>query len=182
MKVIIGLGNPDTKYQNTIHNVGRIYLDSLKDIMSSNGTQQSAWEQNSKLLSYISKVSYGLNDLLLVKPTTYMNNSGQAVSKIINYYNVFLSDVLVVHDDVDLNKNTYKLVYNSSSAGHHGIEDIFNHLHTQEFWRLRIGVGRPLNNKFDVHDYVLSSLSTEDKNYIFNLKIDPIKRFLDHSH
>jgi PTH1 family peptidyl-tRNA hydrolase len=146
MKIIVGLGNPGEQYKNTRHNAGWLALDNFLG--------QVKWSKNNKFRALI----YKDGDLLFVKPLTFMNDSGQAVKNILNYYKLLpkklglitskdsdLSDVLtVIHDDLDLNFNTYKIVTNSGSAGHRGVQSIMNYLKTKKFNRLRLGIKNEL--------------------------------------
>ncbi len=158
-KIIIGLGNIGDAYVNTKHNAGFIILDNF-------ATQQSlTWQHESKLSCMITKA----NNIILAKPTTFMNKSGTCVAKIMAYYKVEPSEIIVLHDDVDLQPLSYKFKFGSSAAGHHGVLDIIEKLGTQDFWRLRIGVGRPLDTRFDVGDFVLDKLSKDELEYIKNI-------------
>ncbi len=158
MKLIVGLGNPGEKYKNTRHNVGFMAVEKIAE--NNNGM----WEFEKKFNSEICR----FGDTLLAKPHTFMNNSGEAVSKIVNYFDVDLNDLIIVHDEVDLEEGETRFKKGSGDAGHHGVIDIINKLGTQDFWRFRIGVGRPKSNKFEVNDYVLSvfkpDLTTITKN------------------
>ncbi len=151
-KLVVGLGNPGKKYLNTKHNIGFYILDTLL-------TQENPiWLGKKDLKSEIFK----LNNTVFAKPQTYMNASGEAVSKLIHFYKFDISQLVVIHDDADLGLGRIKFAKNSSSAGHHGIESIAQMLGTLDFARLRVGVGRPENSKFDLHDYVLSDCIQEE--------------------
>lgn len=161
-KLIVGLGNPGKKYENTNHNVGFMYLDNLalKNSLS--------WNENSKFKSLLCS-----NDnYIFCKPLTYMNLSGSAVSSVSKYYDVSVNDILIVHDDVDLAPLSSKFVFNRGAGGHHGVEDIIAKLGTKEFYRLRLGIGRPAEKKYDVSSYVLSKVDDELKDYILNLDLE----------
>ena len=160
MKLLIGLGNPGEKYAGTRHNVGFEFLDKL----------QSTWnfptfELNSKFNSLVSKGSYKIQDtkyeILLAKPQTFMNLSGQAVKSILDFYKLSPEDILVVHDDKDILLGEFRLATDSSSAGHNGVQNIIDNLGTQKFKRLRIGVGTETNLPTDV--FVLQKFSDEEK-------------------
>ena len=156
-KIVVGLGNPGSKYQNTLHNVGLLILDNFF-------VQDSTlWQKESQFHSYVARN----NSTFFVKPQTYMNDSGKAISKILNFYKKSPQDLVVIHDDVDLPFSQIKLVKNRGTAGHHGIEDTSAKLGTLDFYRIRIGVGRPENNLFDVHDYVLSNIDDAKKAQLF---------------
>lgn len=152
MKLIVGLGNPGEKYKNNRHNAGFLAIDS---IAAANG---GIWSLEDKFNAEICK----LDDTMLVKPHTFMNNSGEAVSQIVNFYHINLNDLTIIHDDVDMEFGTTRLKKGMSSGGHHGVENIIEKLGTKEFWRLKIGVGRPENSKFDVEDWVLTDFAPDE--------------------
>lgn len=154
MKLVAGLGNPGQKYKNNRHNSGFIVLDELVKSLNSD------WSYNKKILSDILQAKE--NGFILLKPQTFMNNSGEAISKALEFYNLQTSDLVVVHDDVDLEPLQFRLSTNSSSAGHHGVEDIIDKLGTHDFKRLRIGIGRPVENTGNVEKYVLEDFSAVD--------------------
>ena len=147
MKLIVGLGNPGKEYINTRHNVGFIVVDNyLKDVN---------WKKEKDALTYVTNIEG--EKVCFLKPQTFMNLSGNAVLRIVNYYDIDIKDILVIHDDLDLSIGTYKLKVNSSSGGHNGINNIIELLHTDEFARLKIGIGKDIN--IPTVDYVLSKLS-----------------------
>ena len=113
------------------------------------------WLDETKFNSHV----FRLDDAIFAKPQTFMNRVGDAVSKLATFYKIKHEDILVVHDDVDLKLGDFKFKKGSASAGHHGVEDIVSKLGDNNFWRLRIGVGRPEDARFDVEDYVLEQLS-----------------------
>lgn len=147
MKLIVGLGNPDTKYQNTRHNVGFMAVDTLADQAGLD------WRLDKQFNAYIAKGA----DYFLVKPATYMNNSGQAVRKIMAYYHLLpdkqtndadlTAQLTVIHDDLDIALGKHKIAINGSAAGHNGVQSIINHLNTARFIRLRLGIASPALDK-----------------------------------
>lgn len=151
-KIIIGLGNPGKKYEITKHNAGFLVLD---EVVKGKGKK---WKKQEKFKAAMVEDS----QYRFFKPLTYMNNSGQAVSKITSFYRTDPKELVVVHDDVDLPPMEYKLHFGRGSAGHRGVEDIIQKLGTDQFWRVRIGIGRPDNPSYDVEDYVLSDFSDEE--------------------
>jgi len=151
VKLIVGLGNPGEKYKNNRHNVGFVLIDKYAK------EHGLVWEENSKLKALTCKVE----DKLLVKPQTFMNNSGESVSQIINFYKIDPEDLTVIHDDVDLPLGEVKKQFASGAAGHHGVESIISCLGTKEFWRVRIGVGRP-SGGMQVEDFVLQDFLKEE--------------------
>jgi PTH1 family peptidyl-tRNA hydrolase len=173
MHIITALGNPGEKFKNTRHNAGFMLLDK---IVSDKGL---SWKEKSKWQCNIAEDS----EYLYVKPTTYMNNSGESVRKIIDYYkllpkklgliavkNYNLSgNLTVVHDEVDLPFGKYKISNNSRSAGHRGVESIIKHLKTKNFRRLRIGVMGEKPKQMPLKNYVLSHFTKEELNTIDNI-------------
>ena len=161
IKVIVGLGNPGKKYINTRHNAGFILLDKLAN------DNDLVWKFEKKFNSETTK----FGNIFLVKPQTFMNRVGPSASAIIGYYGIHSNELLVVHDDVDLERESYKLVNNRGSAGHKGVKDIIAKLGTQDFWRLRIGIGRPEQASFEIDDYVLGSLDTSEISFMESIDI-----------
>ena len=152
MKLIIGLGNPGKKYENTRHNVGFRVIDALAKEMGSN-----TWKSEHQALT-----AQGMLDgqkVLLVKPQTFMNLSGDAVWALLRYYSDRIEDFLVVYDDLDLSVGALRFRQKGSSGGHNGIKSIIGRLHSEEFDRLKIGIGRP---HFNTVDHVLAPFSKED--------------------
>jgi PTH1 family peptidyl-tRNA hydrolase len=146
MLLIIGLGNPEKQHEKNRHNTGFIILEELRKLWSF-----PDFKFEKKLNSEISinpllppgegarRADEG-QKIILAKPQTFMNNSGVAVKKIMDFYKLTPRDIIVVHDDLDINLGVFRIANNSSSAGHKGIEDIINKLGTQEFKRIRIGI------------------------------------------
>ncbi len=158
MKLIIGLGNPGKDYQNTRHNVGFLILDNYLGNVD--------WKEKFNALYFEKRINS--EKVVFVKPLTFMNLSGNAVVKYVNYYNVNIDDILVIQDDLDLPFSTYKLKKNSSAGGHNGIKSIINCLGSQDFLRLKIGVSN--NKSIDTKDYVLGRFSKEEKDKLDSLQ------------
>lgn len=137
MKAIIGLGNPGIKYKKTRHNIGFMAIDFLQKKM-----KLQKLNFNKKFNSEISKTSH----LLLAKPQTFMNNSGDAVYKILSFYKITSEDLVVIHDDIDLEFGTLRESKNRGSAGHNGVQSIIDKIKTKNFTRFRIGIGKPPQN------------------------------------
>jgi len=136
MKLIIGLGNPGKQYENTRHNVGFMILDRFREIANF-----SDFKMNEKFNSYIAEKKDGSGEkILLVKPMQFMNRSGQAVRAIMDFYKVPIENIVVIHDDLDINVGEYKISEDSSAAGHNGVQDIIDKISTQKFKRIRIGI------------------------------------------
>ena len=151
MKLIVGLGNPGDKYQHTRHNIGFIYLDNLV------AQKNLQWSFEKKFNAYLVKDL----DIVYLKPQTYMNNSGDSVAKVLSYFDIFPVEMHVVHDEIDFSVGQFKHEFGRGSAGHNGVEDIINRIASKEFWRLRIGVGRPLDERQEIHDFVLGEADKE---------------------
>lgn len=137
MILIVGLGNPGEKYQNTRHNLGFRVLDELLRKMTPVG--KTDWEENKRFNSLSSKIG----ELILTKPQTFMNASGYAVSQMSQFYKIKSEDIWVIHDDVDLPLGKIKIRLGGAAAGHHGVESIIEKLGTDKFVRFRLGVGHP---------------------------------------
>lgn len=151
MKLLVGLGNPGEKYAATRHNLGFMVLDQLT----------ADWQSQQKFKSLIAKKG----DLLLVKPQTMMNDSGLAVAKLACFYKVKPDEIWVIHDDLDLNLGKAKIKKGGASAGHHGVESIVKEMGTDQFWRVRLGIGRPLLQD-QTEDYVLSKFKPNELNKV----------------
>ncbi len=148
MKLVIGLGNPGPQYEYTRHNVGFRVVDKL--------AKKLGWhwnEQRSRAM--LTSGMIGGEKVVLAKPLTYMNLSGQSVGELVRWYKIQPEDILVVYDELDLPIGTIRLRPQGSAGGHNGVESIIAHLHTNEFPRLRVGIGRPTNNHMDGAAYVL---------------------------
>lgn len=135
MKLIAGLGNIGEKYTWTRHNVGFMVLDKLA-IMN-----DISFKENKKLQCYITKLRFGLDDILLIKPTTYMNLSGNAISAVMNYYKIEKDDLLVVYDDLSIELGKIRFRPSGSDGGHNGIKSIIKSMNSSEFARLKVGIG-----------------------------------------
>jgi PTH1 family peptidyl-tRNA hydrolase len=148
MKLVVGLGNPGIQFANTRHNVGFRVVDKLAAKLG------WKWSEH-KSRGILASDTIGSEKVILVKPLTYMNLSGQAVGELARWYKVQPEDILVVYDDLDLPVGKLRLRAKGSAAGHNGLEDIIDHLHTNEFPRLRVGIGRPAHQRKGGKDYVL---------------------------
>jgi len=163
MKLIIGLGNPDKEYNNTRHNVGFMAIDFVWSMWQKE-YDFSAWSANKKLSAEISEGKIGKEKIILAKPLTYMNNSGIAVGALAKYYKIKPENIIVIHDDLDIRQGEYKVQRNRSSAGHNGIKSIIEHLGTQDFHRIRIGIGREKKeSQGDSADFVLNRFTATEK-------------------
>lgn len=152
MRLIIGLGNPTEKYQNTRHNVGFMVLEKIIQKKGLTFSLQSEFESKIAELDIDGKAK-------LVQPQTYMNNSGRAVIKIKNYFKINSENIWVISDDVDLELGKIRIGLGGSSAGHKGVQSIIDNI-GQNFWRLRVGVGK--NDKIPTEKWVLENFSKKE--------------------
>ena len=149
MKLIVGLGNPGPQYEHTRHNAGFRVVDKLATKLG------WKWTERHKR-AILASGTIGTEKVILVKPITFMNLSGEAVGELVRWYKVQPEDVLVVCDDLDLPVGKVRLRASGSAGGQKGLDDIILHLHTNQIPRVRIGIGRPANNRKDHKSYVLS--------------------------
>ncbi len=180
MKIIAGLGNPGKEYEHSRHNMGFDVIDILADRY-----KVSVWK--SDLKSEIATIIAGGEKVLLVKPQTYMNLSGEAVGAIAKYYKVDLDDIYIVCDDLDLPPGKTRIRKKGSAGGHNGIKSLISHLGSEEFNRFRIGVGHPKDGH-TVVDHVLTRPYGDDVALIEEAKIhtadsieDALKNGVDHA-
>lgn len=152
MKLVVGLGNPGKKYEKTRHNVGFMAIDFLQKKLGA-----PDFKLNKKCKSEISKT----DGLILAKPQTFMNNSGEAVAKLLSFYKIEPEKLTIIHDDLDLELEVARESKNRGSAGHNGVQSIIDALGTKSFARLRIGVGRP-PEKIPPEDFVLQKFEKEE--------------------
>ncbi len=137
MKLIAGLGNPGEKYEKTRHNLGFVVLDAL--LQKLEPVEKTSWKKDKKFNSQLFIIN---PQLLLAKPQTMMNSSGQAVQKIARFYRIKPEDIWIVYDDVDILLGRIKIRQGGAAAGHHGVESIIEHLGTDDFVRFRLGIGK----------------------------------------
>lgn len=148
LRLVVGLGNPGEKYASTRHNVGFDWLDRLA------GSQRVAFTLETRFRGLCARIMHGDTDIWLLKPQTYMNVSGMSVAAVCRYYKIAPEQMLVVHDELDLQPGIIKLKSGGGTGGHNGLKSIVADLSSQVFWRLRIGVGHP-GDRNQVVDYVL---------------------------
>jgi len=163
MHLIVGLGNIGEKYQLTRHNVGFLVIDEMTKSLTSSNINKSNFKAN------VLKSGYNL----YVKPTTYMNNSGQAVVAIKDYYKIDIEDIIVIHDDLDLPFGTVKFKVGGGHGGHNGLRSLDSHI-GKDYIRVRIGIGKP-EDKSQVANYVLSNFSKEELNKLEGIITHTIK-------
>jgi PTH1 family peptidyl-tRNA hydrolase len=158
ISVIIGLGNPGEQYTKTRHNAGFWVIDSLAQ------SAGAALKAEKKVLGDVAQVSLGFSNIRLFKPATYMNESGQAIRRLLDFYKLSPEQMLVVHDELDLPPGTNRLKLGGGHGGHNGLRDIISHC-GKDFLRLRIGIGHP-GDKSQVTGYVLRNPGSKERDLI----------------
>ena len=157
MKLLIFLGNPGIQYEKTRHNIWFIIGDELAYRRNC-----EIRKTNKEAKALISSTLYDDEKILLVKPQTYMNLSGQSVSFLQSFYKVDLKDIILIHDDIDLPTGTIRYKFGGSSGGQNGIKDTIIKLGNDQFARIKVGIGRPLHPDISIADYVLGKLNKEE--------------------
>ncbi|HJV51379.1 MAG TPA: aminoacyl-tRNA hydrolase [Noviherbaspirillum sp.] len=159
IRLIVGLGNPGPEYEQTRHNAGFWVVDNLAG---------SALSRESRFNALAARVRIAGQEVWLLEPQTYMNRSGQSVGAIARFYKIAPDEILVVHDELDLPPGSAKIKKGGSSGGHNGLKDITAALGTQDYWRLRIGIGHPrsMNLQQQVVDFVLHRPRKEEQELI----------------
>ncbi len=154
MKLIVGLGNPGREYEHTRHNAGFETMDEIAKNVSASITQK-------KFKALIDKVNLHGESVLLMKPQTYMNNSGEALRAAMDFYHIEPKDLIVIYDDLDLPVGKLRLRQKGSAGGHNGIKSIIAHIKTQEFDRIRVGIDK--DARIPTVDWVLGKIRKEDE-------------------
>ncbi|MDD4110647.1 MAG: aminoacyl-tRNA hydrolase [Clostridia bacterium] len=172
MKLIVGLGNPEKKYEETYHNIGFKFIDKLADKL-----EIKINRGHCKSLIGEEKIDLGkgIEKIILAKPLTYMNLSGEAVVELKNKYKIDIKDIYVICDDIDLPIGIFRYREKGSAGTHNGLRNIIQLLGDENFKRIRIGIGK--DERMDLADYVLSKISQENKEKI-NSVIDESISFL----
>lgn len=159
IKIVVGLGNPGQQYHRTRHNVGFWFVDSL-------AVQENIeWQLSKKYNAQIASVNLPCGVVTLLKPMTYMNKSGSSVASYMRYNAIAADELLVIHDELDFLPGTVKLKKEGGHAGHNGLRDIIAQLNSNQFLRMRIGIGRPIGRQ-SVADFVLTAPAQEDREKI----------------
>jgi len=148
IKLIVGLGNPGKEYERTRHNAGYWWVDAIA------AARRATWKKETKFSGWTTRVDEDGAEFLLLKPSTYMNESGRSASAVMRFFKIEPGQMLVVHDELDLPPGAVKMKRGGGTGGHNGLADIADALDTKDFWRLRIGIGHP-GDKDLVADYVL---------------------------
>jgi PTH1 family peptidyl-tRNA hydrolase len=168
IRLIVGLGNPGKEYEKTRHNAGFRWVDAIAE------RKHASWKRETKFSGYTAKVEEDGHDFSLLKPSTYMNESGRSVSAFLRFFRIEPAQMLIVHDELDLPPGTVKLKKGGGTGGHNGLTDIVEALDTKDFWRLRVGIGHP-GHKDLVADYVLDRARRAEQDAID----PPFERSLD---
>ncbi|MFW6110251.1 MAG: aminoacyl-tRNA hydrolase [Patescibacteria group bacterium] len=168
MKLICGLGNYGEHFENTRHNVGFFYLDKLCQSLDVEGRVQDKYK------SWIGKRVVENETVFFVKPVTYINSSGKVLKSLYHTFKYELEDLLLIHDDLDLSLGTYKLQRRRSSAGHRGVQSVIDALSSNDFWRLRVGIGRPSKDSTP-KEYVLEKFSAEERAVLEDLYAEELE-------
>ena len=155
IKLIVGLANPGPEYEHTRHNAGAWFIHALAD------DHGVSLRPEKKFLGIVGTLKLGGSECRLLIPTTYMNLSGQAIGAMANYFKIQANEILVVHDELDLPPGSARLKKGGGTGGHNGLKDTVNHLHSKDFYRLRLGIGHPGKAR-DVVDYVLHRPSAQE--------------------
>lgn len=165
MKLIVGLGNPGSEYAHTRHNVGFMYVDMLADQLGA-----PSFSPHKKTMALVAHAQINDEKVILAKPQTFMNASGQSVALLMKYFNCTPESLIVVHDDLDIPFGAWKIQSGRGPKGHNGILSIEHYIHTQAFTRVRIGVDGRLNvqHRIPGPEYVLDPFSTEEMNQLNN--------------
>ncbi len=165
MILVFGLGNPGNQYALSRHNLGFLAIDYLVRLYQ---CPPMSYEHNClRTMAHVCDL-----DLLLIKPQTYMNHSGKAVLSFCKTHKILPKQVIAIHDDIDLSFGKVRVKSKGGTAGHHGIDSIHEALETGEFYRIRFGIGRPLDAKIEISDYVLSPFNSEEQKNLPNLYPD----------
>jgi PTH1 family peptidyl-tRNA hydrolase len=163
IRLIVGLGNPGPEYEQTRHNAGFWLVDQL-----ANSLPGCRLQRESRFNAFVAKTSIAGNEVWLLEPQTFMNRSGQSVGGLARFFKILPDEILVVHDELDLAPGVAKLKKGGSSGGHNGLKDITAALGTQDYWRLRLGIGHPrtMGIQQPVADFVLHRPRKEEQNLI----------------
>lgn len=156
---MVGLGNPGPEYEQTRHNAGFWFVDRVAH------AHGGIWRRESRFHGDVARISLPSGDLWLLKPSTFMNESGRAIATMARFYQIPPQEILVVHDELDLLPGVVKLKKAGGSAGHNGLKDATAALGSPDYWRLRVGIGHP-GERMPVVDYVLRRASRDEQEAI----------------
>ncbi len=159
VRLFVGLGNPGKNYNSTRHNAGYWLVDELAQ------SENLQWQQESRFRGWLSRLDFGTTKIFFLKPETFMNNSGESVRAVVNFYKIEIQNITVFHDELDFEPGFVRFKRNGGAAGHNGIKSIIAHLGASKFERVRLGIGRPEQN-FGISNYVLHKPGGEEKKLI----------------
>ncbi len=171
----VGLGNPDKKYSLTRHNSGFLCVDSFAE-------KEGFQIKKLKFKSLYADVTLGGHRCLVMKPQTYMNNSGQAVKECADFYKIPPENIIIIFDDISLEVGKMRIKRKGSDGGHNGIKSIIYHLNSDNFPRIKIGVGSKPNPDYDLKDWVLSNFASDEQKKlleVFDHSLDAVKLITD---
>lgn len=163
--LLVGLGNPGKEYEATRHNIGFICLDDFV----SKAEEMEAWQDKKSLKAIVSTGRIGDTRVIAIKPTTFMNLSGEAVRAAAHFYKIHPDNIVVIHDELDIDFGQIRLRKGGASAGHNGIKSVSGQLGTEEYGRVRIGVGPKQPARMKAEDFVLQPFSAEQAEQLPNL-------------
>lgn len=166
-KLVVGLGNPGAKYDLTRHNIGFLVADALVE------AENGSWSEKKALKSQISELKVGSMRLIVIKPLTFMNLSGEAVQAVQHFYKLTNADTIVIHDELDIPFGQIRSRLGGSAAGHNGVKSLIQHL-GEDFGRIRIGVANEFSDKVDSADFVLQKFSKEEQGQLKALTTETI--------
>lgn len=159
--LLVGLGNPGPEYQSTRHNVGFLCLDAF--VRANN---MSGWIEKKDLKCAFSSDQLGETRVIAIKPLSFMNNSGEAVQAVLNFYKIPLEQMVVVYDELAVDFGNIRTRVGGESAGHNGIKSVITHVGSEQFGRVRIGIGPKKPEQMDTADFVLQKFSTQEHEYL----------------
>ncbi len=171
IKLIVGLGNPGQQYDRTRHNAGFWFLDGVIT------NYAASWSNEGRFEGLVGNVVIAKQKVVLLKPQTFMNLSGRSVGNLSRYFKFEPEEILVVHDELDFEPGTVRLKKGGGHAGHNGLRDIASNLGSKDFYRLRVGIGRPPGRQ-SVTDYVLSAPSAQDRQLMLE-SFEPVYSVID---
>lgn len=178
MKLIVGLGNPGEKYNNSRHNLGFATLDHLLQKLEK--VKQTFWNEEKKFNALTKEIEIEGEKIVLLKPTTFMNDSGRAVQAYSSYFKINSQDIYVVHDELDIPLGKIRVRFGGSGGGHNGVNSILEKLGTDKFLRIRLGIGKEArhDNSHDSSDYVLGTFETHEKGKVQSMIKQAMKDIL----
>ena len=162
--LLVGLGNPEKKYEKNRHNIGRNFIIFLAKELDS-----SDWENIKKCFAEISYINKENEKLILAKPLVFMNNSGKSINQLKKFYSIPLKNIFVAQDDADINLGDFKISYDRGSAGHNGIKSIVDHLKSKAFYRIRIGIRPFSKTRKKAEDFVLKNFTLQENRILEKL-------------